>query len=465
MAKTGLFIRMKVQRPILLVAVILLALGLAGQWLAASEPAQAQSGSPEVIVADVDGAINPVMARYLTRIIDDAQSGDVALLILRIDTPGGLLESTREIVTDILASETPIVTWVGPSGARAGSAGTFITVAGGLAAMANSTNIGAAAVVGGAGEDIEGTLGRKVTNDAAAFIRAIAEQRGRNAFALERTVRAAAAYTAEEALEQNIVDIFAIDINDLLKQLDGREIPVASGSVQVNTGDLQLREVGFGFVDNILSFLSNPDIVFLFFSLGGLALVIELWSPGLVGPGVIGVILLLLSFAGLGQLPFHWAGLGFLGLAILLIIAETYAPGFGIFGLAGGASLILGGLLLVGFFGTPEFGDPDFSVSWWVLYGTGGTVGAAAVWFGWMVRRSRNIPVYVSPHSTEGLVGEFGTVTVDLDPEGEVMVSGERWGARIDGDQNLVAGSEIEVSSVDGLLLVVASGGSASMHK
>jgi len=457
---TDLSVQMVVRRPILLATVILLALGMAGQWLIFSDSVHAQSISPKVIVADVDGAIDPVMARYLTRVIDDAQSDDVALLILRINTPGGLLESTREIVADMLASETPIVTFIGPSGARAASAGTFITVAGGLAAMANSTNIGAASPVGGAGEDIEGTLGRKVTNDAAAFIRSIAEQRGRNAFALERTVRAAAAYTAEEALRENIVDLFALDVDDLLEKLDGMSIPTASGSVEVHTGELSVSEVGFGFVDNILSFLSNPDIVFLFFSLGGLALVVEIWSPGLVGPGVIGVILLLLSFAGLGQLPFHWAGLGLLGLAILLIIAETHAPGFGIFGIAAGASLILGGLLLVGFFGTPEFGDPDFSVSWWLLYGMGGSVAAVAVWFGWIARQARDIPDYVSPHSFEGLVGEHGTVTVDLDPEGEVMVAGERWGALVENEQKLEAGSEIEVSSVQGLVLIVEPGGS-----
>jgi membrane-bound serine protease (ClpP class) len=457
---TDLSVQMVVRRPILLAAVILLALGMAGQWLIFSDSVHAQSISPKVIVADVDGAIDPVMARYLTRVIDDAQSDDVALLILRINTPGGLLESTREIVADMLASETPIVTFIGPSGARAASAGTFITVAGGLAAMANSTNIGAASPVGGAGEDIEDTLGRKVTNDAAAFIRSIAEQRGRNAFALERTVRAAAAYTAEEALRENIVDLFALDVDDLLEKLDGMSIPTASGSVEVHTGELSVSEVGFGFVDNILSFLSNPDIVFLFFSLGGLALVVEIWSPGLVGPGVIGVILLLLSFAGLGQLPFHWAGLGLLGLAILLIIAETHAPGFGIFGIAAGASLILGGLLLVGFFGTPEFGDPDFSVSWWLLYGMGGSVAAVAVWFGWIARQARDIPAYVSPHSFEGLVGEHGTVTVDLDPEGEVMVAGERWGALVENEQKLEAGSEIEVSSVQGLVLIVEPGGS-----
>jgi membrane-bound serine protease (ClpP class) len=464
-AMTDLSVQMVVRRPILLAAVILLALGMAGQWLIFSDSVHAQSISPKVIVADVDGAIDPVMARYLTRVIDDAQSDDVALLILRINTPGGLLESTREIVADMLASETPIVTFIGPSGARAASAGTFITVAGGLAAMANSTNIGAASPVGGAGEDIEDTLGRKVTNDAAAFIRSIAEQRGRNAFALERTVRAAAAYTAEEALRENIVDLFALDVDDLLEKLDGMSIPTASGSVEVHTGELSVSEVGFGFVDNILSFLSNPDIVFLFFSLGGLALVVEIWSPGLVGPGVIGVILLLLSFAGLGQLPFHWAGLGLLGLAILLIIAETHAPGFGIFGIAAGASLILGGLLLVGFFGTPEFGDPDFSVSWWLLYGMGGSVAAVAVWFGWIARQARDIPAYVSPHSFEGLVGEHGTVTVDLDPEGEVMVAGERWGALVENEQKLEAGSEIEVSSVQGLVLIVEPGGSdTSQH-
>jgi len=454
----GRSILVTVRRPILAAALVLIALGFMGQSITSPQPARAQSGSREVIVADVDGTIDPVMARYLSRVFDDAQSNDVALVILRINTPGGMLESTREIVADILASNVPVVTFVGPSGARAGSAGTFITVAGGLAAMANSTNIGAASPVGAVGEDIEGTLGRKVTNDAAAFIRSIAEQRGRNAFALERTVRVAAAYSVEEALSQNIVDLFALDVDDLLRKLDGMSIPTASGSVQISTGDLHVREVGFGFVDNILSFISQPDIVFLLFSLGGLALVVELWSPGLVGPGVVGVILLLLSFAGLGQLPFHWAGVGLLVLAILLVVTETQVPGFGIFGIAGGASIVLGGLFLVGFFGTPDFGDPDYSVSLWLLGGVGGVTGAVAVWFGWQVRQSSLAPAYVSPISAQALVGQHGSVTVDLSPKGEVMVAGERWGARIEGAHELEAGAHVEVRSVDGLTLIVESG-------
>ncbi|MCH7735581.1 MAG: nodulation protein NfeD [Chloroflexi bacterium] len=428
---------------------------LAGQW-AGQRPAHAQNGSPgDIVVAEIDGAIGSVMARFVDRVLGDARDDGVQLVIFRIDTPGGLLDSTRDIVKDILASEVPVVSYVAPSGAQSASAGTFISISAGLAAMAPATNIGAASVVGGGGEDLPETLERKVTNDAAAFIRSIAEQRGRNADALEKTVREAAAYSAEEALESDIIDLIASDVEDLISQLDGMAIPAASEDVIVHTDGARVRESGFNVVENVLAFLSTPDIVFLFFSLGGLALIIELWSPGLVGPGIVGVILLLLSFAGLGQLPFNWAGVALIVFAFVLIFAETQIPGFGIWGIAGTASLILGGLFLVGFFGTPDLGAPNNEVSKWLLIAVGAVFVLIVLWFSRELRASARVAGYVTPLSTGVLVGQNATVSVPLDPDGEVTLAGESWTARLLGGDTIPEGDTVIVRNVDGLTLEV----------
>ncbi len=448
--------RGRIRRPaVITVAVVAIGLALTGV-LSGQQPAHAQNGSAgDIVVAEIDGTIDSVMARFVDRVLDDARDDGVQLVIFRIDTPGGRLDSTRDIVKDILASEVPVVSYVAPSGAQSASAGTFISISAGLAAMAPATNIGAASVVGGAGEDLPETLERKVTNDAAAFIRSIADQRGRNADALEKTVREASAYSAEEALESDIIDLIAADVADLISQLDGTTIPTASAEIVVHTEGARVREIGFNVVENILAFLSTPDIVFLFFTLGGLALVVELWSPGLVGPGVLGVILLLLSFAGLGQLPFNWAGVALIVLAFVLIFAETQISGFGIWGIAGTASLILGGLFLVGFFGTPEFDAPDNEVSKWLLISVGAVLGLLVLWFARELRAAARAVGYVSPLSTGVLVGENATVSVPLDPDGEVTLAGESWTARLLGGDAIPVGDTVIVRNVDGLTLEV----------
>jgi membrane-bound serine protease (ClpP class) len=321
--------------------------------------------------------------------------------------------------------------------------------------MAPATNIGAATPVDGTGDDLGETLERKVTNDAAAFIRSIADQRGRNADALERTVREASAYSAEEALESDIIDLIAADVDDLISQLDGMTIPAAFADVLVHTEGARVRETSFDFFENVLAFLSIPDIVFLFFTLGGLALIVELWSPGLVGPGVVGVILLLLSFAGLGQLPFNWAGVALIVFAFILIFVETQISGFGIWGIAGTVSLILGGLFLIGFFGTPEFDAPDNEVSKWLLISVGAVVGLIVLWFARELRASARAPGYLSPLSTGVLVGENAIVSVPLDPEGEVTLAGESWTARLLGGDAIPEGDTVIVRNVDGLTLEV----------
>jgi len=321
--------------------------------------------------------------------------------------------------------------------------------------MAPATNIGAASVISGSGEDLPETLEKKVTNDAAAFIRSIADQRGRNADALEDTVREASAYSAEEALENDIIDLIAADIDDLISQLDGMTIPAASEEIVVHTDGARVRGIDFNVVENILAFLSIPDVVFLLFTLGGLALVVELWSPGMVGPGVVGVILLLLSFAGLGQLPFNWAGVALLVFAFVLIFAETQISGFGIWGIAGTASLLLGGLFLVGFFGTPEFDAPDTTVSKWLLISVGAVLGLIVLWFARELRASARAKGYVSPLSTGVLVGQDAIVSVPLNPDGEVTLAGESWTARLLGGAALSVGDSVIVRNVDGLTLEV----------
>ena len=449
-------LRNRIRRPaVIATATMAIGLALTGV-LAGQRPVHAQSGGAgDIVVAEIDGTIDSVMARFVDRVLDSARDDGVQLVIFRIDTPGGRLDSTRDIVTDILASEIPVVSYIGPPGARAASAGTFISAAAGLAAMAPSTNIGAAAPIDGSGDDLPETLERKVTNDAAAFIRSIATQRGRNPDVLERTVREASAYSAEEALESNIIDLIAADIDDLIRQLDGMAIPAASENVLVRTEGARVREIDFNIVEKVLAFLSTPDIVFLFFTLGGLALIVELWSPGLVGPGVVGVILLLLSFAGLGQLPFNWAGVALIVFAFILIFAETQIPGFGIWGIAGTASLILGGLFLVGFFGTPEFDAPDTQVSKWLLISVGAVVGLIVLWFARELRASARAPGYVSPLSTGVLVGQDAVVSVPLDPDGEVTLAGESWTARLLVGNAIPEGDTVIVRNVDGLTLEV----------
>ena len=410
---------------------------------------------PPVVVVDLDTSIDPVSERFLERAIDDANDKGAGLILIEINTPGGLLDSTRTMVGAILESDVPVSVYVAPEGAQAASAGTFISVASAFLAMAPSTNIGAAAVVTGGGEDLPDTLDMKVTEDTTAFIRSIAEQRGRPVEPLEATVLEAKAYSAAEAVELGIADFIAADRSLLLRELDGKMLEGASGDVTVITVGAPIDEVGMNVFERILSFIADPNVAFLLLSLGGLAIIIELFNPGLWFPGIFGVAALITGWAGIGFLPFSWAGVALIALALILFLGETLAPGFGLFGIAGTVALILGGLFVVGFFGAPGLPGASVGVNRWVLIGVGGFVGLIVMWFGYEARHSHTARRYTSPTEKLALVGATARVTDQLAPDGEVWVAGETWSALLIDGRFAEVGETVRVAGMEDVRLLV----------
>jgi membrane-bound serine protease (ClpP class) len=421
--------------------------------------AQVSEGERYALLVELDHPIDTVTARFVSRTLDSEEAEGAEVVIIRLDTPGGLVDAMRDMVGDIFSAPRPVAVFVAPEGARAASAGTFITAAAGVAAMAPATNIGAAAVVGGGGEDLPDTLAEKATQDAVALLRSIAERRDRNAEALEETVLDARAFSAQEALDADIIDLIADDVPDLLDQLDGMTMPVGDDEttgITVDTDDLPVRSVELNFVERFLSLLANPNIAFLLVSLGGLAIVVELFNFGMVIPGVLGVVMLILGFTGVGQLPFSWGGVALITLAMVFFVAEAQAPGLGVFGALGAVTLILGGLFLVGFFGTPEVpGSPQVRVSRWLLAGTGIVVGATVVWLAWEFRKARRGPGYVSAVAREAMIGRVATVSRSLDPTGEVRFAGEFWEATLPSGQHADPGTPVWIVEVHGHRLTV----------
>ena len=280
-------------------SMVALLLGLAGP-LVGHVSAQEQVG-PHALVISIDGVINPVKDRHLKRALEEAQETGATLLVIMLDTPGGLLNSTRDIVEQLLDSPLPTAVYVSPRGAQAGSAGTFITAAANFAVMAPGSNIGAATPVSATGEDLDETLASKVENDAAALIRSIAQERGRSEELLEATVREAASYSAREAVDGNVVDFIADDMDDLLAQLDGMTAETSQGPVVLETDELRTRVLEKNLLETLLEFLADPNVSFLLLTIGGLGIVIELFNPGLIAPVVVGVICLILAFVALGR--------------------------------------------------------------------------------------------------------------------------------------------------------------------
>ena len=410
----------------------------------------ATPGGP-VVVIELDSAIDKVSARFLERGLEEAEDRGATVAIVRIDTPGGLLDATRDMVGDVFASPVPVVSYVAPEGAQAASAGTFVAAAASLLAMAPATNIGAAAVVGAGGEDLPETLSRKATEDASALIRSIATRRGRPADALEATVREAKSYSASEARTLGIADLLAADLDRLVVELDGRTLDSADGRKVVDTSGAEIESIEMSFFERILSFLADPNIAFLLISLGTLALAVEIWSPGLWVPGATGILCLVLGFAGVGLLPFTWAAIALLGLAVLFFVLEALHPGLGLFGAFGAVALVLGGLFMLG---GSELPGQAVSVSPWLL----AVVGVLALLVTALLVREMRLshrPAYVSPYARESLVGELAHVTVRLAPQGEVRVAGETWGAELRGADSAEVGEQVRVAELSQLGLVV----------
>ena len=413
-------------------------------------PILSQAQGPHVLVIEVDGVINPVKQRFISRAIDKAVEDQAELLVIQLDTPGGLLSSTRDIVEQLLAAPIPVAVFVSPRGARAGSAGTFITAAGHFAVMAPGTNIGAATPISSTGQDLDETLASKVENDAAALMRSIAQVRGRNQDKLEETVRQASSFTAQEAVDFNMVDFIASDLNDLLEQLDGRQVETATGAKTLNTQGLPTKRMNKNILENFLELISDPNISFIFLTVGGLGIVIELINPGLIVPGVVGVICLLLAFLALGNLPVNYIGVAFIFVAIALAIIETQVAGWGILGVGSIISFLLGGLVLFG--GTTPI-MPSVEVNRWLVIGISGTLAVSLVIITRTILESRrNVEGSLRP----SLVGMTGTVTGEISPRGIVQVGNETWTA-ISEDGTVIAVCQlVQVSKVDGLILTVS---------
>ncbi len=443
-------VRSKPFRGIFLVLfTAMLALGIAGPAL---------SQERHALVAEVDGIINPVTQRYISRVVDKGEKDGSEVVIIKLDTPGGLLSSTRKVVEDLLSDRVPTVVYVYPPGARAASAGTFITAAANFAVMAPGTNIGAAAPVAAGGEDISETMKSKVVEDTLALMRGIAELRNRNSEALEDTVTEPnpRAYDTQQAVELRVVDFVAGSIPDLLRQIDGKTLETESGTRTLNTQGLVLRNMKMNFIEKFLFFLADPNVSFILLSLGGLGLVVELFNPGLITPGVVGVILLILAFLSFGNLPVNWAAVGFIILAGVLLTAEVFVAGFGVLGIAAIVSFVLGGLLLFSSFGAPSPTMPSIGVSLWLLGSIAGAFTLLGFWFLRTVVQSRRAERRIKRLPLSPLVGALGVATEDLSPRGAVHVLDEDWTAATEGDIFIERGERVKVLKVEGTVLTVA---------
>ena len=411
---------------------------------------------PHVLIIDIDGAIEPLTADHIARGIDKARDDGASLVVIRLDTPGGLVDSTREIVERLLEAPVPVAVYVSPAGARAGSAGTFLTVAANFAVMAPGTNIGAASVVGPGGLDLPDTLARKIDEDTRAFIRSIADIRGRNAKALEDTVSDARAYSEQEALDLDVIDLIAPDMEAMLEELDGRTAETASGPVVVQSAGVPVHELGRTVLEQMLGLLANPTVAFVLFIVGGIALLVEFSAPGIFAPGVIAAICLTLFFVGFFNLPGNWIGVVLLVLAMGLFYAESTAPGFSVFGLGGIVALVLGAVFLFGnFFSPSELSEPSFSVHPVAIGIAAGLATVSWILFIHFVFRGGGVSRGFQKEQDWLMEGAWGVVLSDLEPGGRVRVSDEEWSATADPGVTIPQGEMVRVVAVYGKVLKV----------
>ncbi len=375
----------------------------------------------EIIVIKISGSINPATASFIERSIKNAQQENAPCLVIQLNTPGGLLESTRFIVGDILAAPLPVVVYVSPGGAHAGSAGVFVTMAAHIAAMAPGTNIGAAHPVTMQG-GMDTTMSEKATNDAAAFIRTIAEKRNRNLEWAEEAVRKSVSITGSEAVHEKVVDLMATSVVDLLDQIDGRKVQLSTGTVTLHTKGVAIREVEMSFIEKILNIISDPNVAYMLLMLGFYGVLFELYNPGSVLPGIIGVIGLILGLYALHTLPVNYAGLALLLFGIILFILEIKITSYGMLTIGGIVSVLLGSLMLIRNDSSLEFVRISRSV---IISTTLVTALFFLFVIGAGIKAQRRKPVT----GLEGFLKEPGITLEPLDPDGTVQVHGEIWQA------------------------------------
>jgi membrane-bound serine protease (ClpP class) len=398
----------------------------------------------QVLVMEVTGPVTPVMLSYIERGVLEAEERDAEALVLMLNTPGGDVDLTKRIIQAIVASDVPVVVYVWPRGAFAASAGTFITLAGHVAAMAPNTSIGAASPVSGQGEEISETLKDKIVNILQADIEGLAQRRGEKAVEWARqAVSEARAATAEEALELGVIDFIATDLSDLLRQIDGVSVMLHDREVTLHTEGAPTEELPMTGVERLLHTITNPNIAFILMTLGINGILFELSSPGGYAAGVVGVICLLLAFYALGVLDVDYTGLLFIALAFVLFVVDIKAPTHGVLTAGGIVSFILGSLIL--------FNSPFYAVSRNLVISVGLVTGA---FFAFIIAKAVAIQRRQPTTGIEGLVGTLATARTDLSPTGSVFLKGEWWKAETE-DALIKAGERVRVKSVEGFRLRV----------
>ncbi|HEV2066097.1 MAG TPA: nodulation protein NfeD [Thermomicrobiales bacterium] len=425
---------------------------LVGTLLLLIGPAAGQSAEPTVRVLTIDGTITPPMAQYIARGIESAEDDGVAAIVIEIDTPGGLSTAMDDITRNILESEVPVIAYVTPRGARAASAGVFIAYAAHVAAMAPGTSIGSASPVNADGSDINETMSAKVTNDAVSNIRNLADLRNRNADWAERAVREADNITADRALELNVVNVIAPDIDTLLDRVDGMRVTMSTGeTVTLTTANAETDDTSMNLFERILQLASDPTIAYLLLSFGSLGIFLELANPGTFVPGIVGVISLVLGLYSLGTLPVNWTGVLLIGIGLALFLIDLFVSSFGLLLVAGLACFITGSYLLI------DTNVPGYeNVSRPIIWTSAACIVAVALIVGTAALRAlRRRPSTGTP----ALIGRIGTVRSELNPTGMVFLDGELWTATMTGSPGeqptAPVGSHIEVTGVHGLRLDV----------
>jgi membrane-bound serine protease (ClpP class) len=419
-------------------------------------------------VLDIDGPIGPATADYIERSFEKAVEQAADVIVLRMDTPGGLADSMRMIIQEILASPVPVVGYVAPSGAHAASAGTYILYACNIAAMAPGTNLGAATPIelGGAPEPSPAPAPRqapddsddeqpepakppagmhdKMVNDAVAYIRSLAQLRGRNADWAEKAVREAASLSASEALDAKVIDLIARDLDDLLVKIDGRTVEVAGGERTIETADAAVVILEPDWRTELLGLITNPNVAYILMLIGIYGIILEFYNPGIVFPGVTGAISLLLALYAFQVLPVNYAGLALIGLGLALMVSEMLLPSFGALGIGGIVAFVVGSIMLM------DTDAPGFGISWQVIGGMSLAAASLLMLLMWMLARSQQRPVVTGQ---EEMIGSRARVVDWHGQEGRVHVHGEVWRAR--GPAGLAPGQAVEVNAIEGLTLEV----------
>ena len=422
---------------------------LIGLLLVASIAVEAQEVNPRIDVLQVKGTINPVLVDYISRGIDQAEVDGAQAVIIQMDTPGGLDTAMRDIIQTITNARIPVVVYVSPAGARAASAGAYITLSAHVAAMAPNTAIGAATPVamGEGGEaQMSDEMKAKIINDAIAYIRDIAESHGRNAEWAEKAVREGVSATSQEALELNVVDMLAPNLEVLIAQLDGHQVTMLDGSVvTLNTQGSPVKTIAMKAIERFLYTIADPNIAFILLSLASLGIMVEIFNPGLIFPGVLGAICGVLAFYSLGQLPVNIAGILLIVLAFGFFIGEVLTTTFGIFTAGGVVALVMGALILF------QGGSPVFRVDPWLIATV--TILIASM-FAFVVNRAIRAHRKQASTGREELIGKRAVAKVAIDPEGTVFLKGELWAAVSD-EGPIEPGEEVTITGIDGLTLQV----------